>query len=207
MIKNIKFMDLAQDPTPTGQGSPNPKPASTTKQENTFADFVNSTPISTSDYDTKSMLSPQERDDVIANLIAATKVESNSLNYNKIKATVCFMLQSGATSKKFEENKIFNQYGIPITSKMLKAALNKVGTSLTPRKLARTLRQDIITVAQANNIPGNLSKKFILETEEHSAEDLIWASDFQSFTEMDNMPENVKKWLQKNYNDRFNKKA
>lgn len=169
-----------------------------------FGDFVSQNPFTIPAYDSKSMLSPEEVSSTITNLAGIVKISDTGENRQKLIATVCVILQSGGTSRKFEENKVFNPYNIPVTSKNVKTALTKVGTNLTPRKLARSLRPEIIQVASINNIPGNLSKKYILENPNYDSNDLIWASDFHSFTNDTAMPDTVRNWLQKNYNSRFN---
>jgi hypothetical protein len=169
-----------------------------------FEEYVTQHTFTIPAYDSKSMLSPEETTSVITNVMTILKVPNTPENVIKTTATVCVMLQSGATSRKFEENKIFESYGIPMTAKNLKTSLAKVSTSHTPRKLARSLRDQILLVATANGIPGNLSKKFMLENPNHDSSDLIWVSDFQSFTNNPNMPDIVRFWLQKNYSSRFN---
>ena len=52
---------------------------------------------------------------------------------------------------------------------------------------------------------GNLSRTIKLELKNLSKEDLVWASDFQTYNP--NCPSRVKNWLVKNYKERFRKKS
>ncbi len=74
---------------------------------------------------------------------------------------------------------------------------------ITARKFARGIRTIIIKVAKHDEIEGNLSKNYKLENPNFDQQDLVWVSDFQTFSEDPAMPEHVKTWLLENYRRRF----
>lgn len=65
------------------------------------------------------------------------------------------------------------------------------------------VRDDVIKVAVKHGIEGNLSKNYKLENPGFEEQDLIWVSDFQTFSDNPAMPEHVKHWLLENYRNRF----
>lgn len=66
--------------------------------------------------------------------------------------------------------------------KNVKIALQSVDSSLTPRKLARAMRDDILVVAKAWGLEGNLSKRYKQSDPTATFNELVWASDFHTFT-------------------------
>jgi hypothetical protein len=92
-------------------------------------------------------------------------------------------------------------YGIDLKVLELRNACKTAG--ITVRKLARGIRDDVIKVAMKHGIEGNLSKNYKLENPNFDPQDLIWVSDFQTFSENPAMPENVRQWLLENYRSRF----
>ena len=56
------------------------------------------------------------------------------------------------------------------------------------------------------NIFSSYSKEdkgYKLENPSCDKQDLVWVSDFQTFSENPSMPENVRTWLLNNYRNRF----
>nr|AWI68237.1 hypothetical protein [Pediastrum angulosum] len=145
--------------------------------------------------------SKQEIETVVMDIIAAKKLSPTQENFNKILASVCHLAQEGATSPKYAENRKVEMYGVSLKVGELRNSCKKVG--VTVRKLARGLQNEIITVAKRHNIEGNLSKSYKMENPNYNRQDLIWASDFQTFNENPAMPESVKIWLLENYRSRF----
>ena len=132
--------------------------------------------------------------------------KTNGDNIDAIKTITCSLLQLGAASPKFDPNRSYTINGITIDNKTLKKAINDTNASLTPRKLARSLRDEIGAVATQLDIPGNLSKNYLLSHPNAQMSELIWASDFQTFSNNPSIPTEVKEWLLDNYNTRFKKK-
>ena len=122
-----------------------------------------------------------------------------------IKIGVCELLQAGAASPKFDKNRKTNISKFTFNTKALQEAVSKTDGQLTMRKVARHLKKEIQYVAETWGLPGNLSKRYLLDNPDASIQEQIWASDFHTFTSDEDIPEKVKNWLIKNYNDRWNK--
>ena len=58
-------------------------------------------------------------------------------------------------------------------------------------------------MAKIHSIEGNLSKGFKLDFPDYDPEHYPWVSDFQTFSDHEDMPEQVKSWLLDNYKSRF----
>ena len=128
-------------------------------------------------------------------------------NKDAVKASICELLQCGSCSPKFDQNcpsTVIND--ITITMKEVKVSLQSIDPSLTPRKLARSLRDDILIVAKAWGIEGNLSKRFKQQFPSATFNELVWASDFHTFTPNNAIPDDVKDWLIQNYTSRWGNK-
>lgn len=68
------------------------------------------------------------------------------------------------------------------------------------------MRNKITRIALNRQIEGNLAKSYKLEKKGTcTVEELAWVSDFNTFSEDPAMPDDVRKWLLKNYYDRFRK--
>lgn len=148
-----------------------------------------------------AVATPQEIDSVISAIMTQKKIPNTQDGYNRVLATVAHLAQIGATSPKFADSRLITDYGIEVRAGDLKDACKKNG--ITVRKFARGIRNDIIKVATAYNISGNLSKNYKLENPACDAQDLVWVSDFQTFSENQAMPEHVRTWLLQNYKNRF----
>ena len=92
-------------------------------------------------------------------------------------------------------------YGVEVKVSDLRDACSKAG--ITVRKYARGIRDQVIKVAQKHQLEGNLAKGYKLENPSCDKQDLVWVSDFQTFSENPSMPENVRTWLLNNYRNRF----
>jgi hypothetical protein len=143
----------------------------------------------------------EEIEKVIENLITTKKLPKTQTNFNRILVTTAHLVQIGATSPKFAATRIVSDYGIDIKVGDLRDACSR--TNITVRKYARGIRNTVIKVAQRHNIEGNLSKGYKLENPNFDKQDLIWVSDFQTFSENPSMPEEVRTWLLENYKNRF----
>lgn len=130
-----------------------------------------------------------------------TKTEQDSLGPG-----VCELLQKGAVSPKFEKSRKSELFKGNLTAGNILDSLKDVDRGLTPRKLARSIRSEILETATVWAIPGNLSKKYSQVYPDASMNELIWASDFHTFSDDPNMPDQVRNWLIENYTSRFDKK-
>lgn len=74
--------------------------------------------------------------------------KSNPDNIYGIKAVTWSLLQLGAASPKLDPNHTFTIGYISFDNKTLKKAINDTDSSLTPRKLAKAIRDDISVVSQ-----------------------------------------------------------
>jgi hypothetical protein len=149
--------------------------------------------------------SPIQVENICKKVLEAQKKDINNENIYAAQFCICALLQMGAASPKFDPNKTFTANSITVDNKTLKKAINDIDSSLTPRKVARALRDDIAEVGRKKNIPGNLSKSYQLQHPNAQISDLIWVSDFQTFNNNNSIPIEVKEWLLENYNNRFEK--
>jgi hypothetical protein len=141
---------------------------------------------------------------VVNDLLVEHKMSTSVTNQNKAKLTIAALAQMGAASPRFTESKNFGSFGCNFSVSSLRKASKKYSTTI--RALARGLRSEAIKVAEAFHIEGNLSKSYKLEYPTAQFADLIWVSDFQSFSDDPAMPEDVRHWLLKNYANRFGAK-
>lgn len=148
-----------------------------------------------------SVATPAEVDAIIKSILTAKKLPVTQENYNRVLATCAHFVQIGATSPKFATTRVILDYGIELKAGELREACNKNNT--TTRKFARGIRDFVIKVATAFNLEGNLSKNYKLENPTCDKQDLVWVSDFQTFTDNPAMPDHVRTWLLENYRSRF----
>jgi len=151
-----------------------------------------------------SMASPQQVNNIIISLIGKMKISKNANNFNLTFVTVAHACQRGATSPKYPDSAMVTDYGIELKISDLRKSCSENGT--TVRKLARTIRDQIIEVAKKHNLEGNLSKRYKLDNPDYDEQHLIWVSDFNTFSENPAMPQEVRLWLLDNFNQRFTKK-
>lgn len=71
------------------------------------------------------------------------------------------------------------------------------------RRLGRALRDEVLQAVEYFQVEGNLSKSYLVDNPKAQFDELIWGSDFQTFTDNPAIPENVRIWLIPNYNKRF----
>lgn len=109
--------------------------------------------------------------------------------------------EQGAASPRFTESRTFGSFDCHFSVSSLRKSAKKF--SITVRALARALRPEAIKVGEAFHIEGNLAKSYKLEFPSAQFPELIWVSDFQSFSDDPAMPEIVRTWLLKNYSNRF----
>lgn len=148
-----------------------------------------------------AVASPEDIDNTIKSILLAKKIPPTQENYNKVLLSTAHLVQIGATSPKFAATRIISDYGLDIKAGDLRDACNKNGT--TVRKYARGIRNTVIKLASNFGLEGNLSKSYKLENPGCDRQDLIWASDFQTFSDNEAMPESVRLWLLDNYRRRF----
>lgn len=157
--------------------------------------------VKVSNESSSAVATPQEIDSVVTNIMTNKKIPQSQVNYNKTLLTTAHLVQIGATSPKFAESRMVTDYGVDIRAGDLKEACKRNG--ITVRKYARGIRDQVIKVASAYKIAGNLAKSYKLENPACDTQDLIWVSDFQTFSENPAMPDHVRTWLLQNYKNRF----
>lgn len=142
-----------------------------------------------------------EIEQVVNSIIAQKKLPATQDSFNKVLLTTSHLVQIGATSPKYSATRTITDYGVDIKVGDLRDACSKAG--ITVRKYARGIRNFVIKVAQKHQIEGNLAKGYKLENPAADKQDLVWVSDFQTFSDNPSMPENVRTWLLENYRNRF----
>jgi len=142
-----------------------------------------------------------EVDSVISGIIATKKMAQSQENFNKVLTTTAHLVQIGATSPKFASTRMITDYGVDVRTSDLRESCSKNG--ITVRKFARGIRNVVIKVSTKFNIEGNLAKNYKMEFPTCDKQDLIWVSDFQTFSDNPAMPDQVKTWLLQNYKSRF----
>jgi hypothetical protein len=142
-----------------------------------------------------------EIDAVVKTIIQQKNLTQDQATYNRVLATLAHFVQIGATSPKFATTRIISDYGINIKAGDLRDACNR--NNITTRKFARGISDYVIKVAFRFGIEGNLAKRYKLENPTCDKQDLIWVSDFQTFSENTAMPDHVRTWLLENYKNRF----
>lgn len=118
---------------------------------------------------------------------------------------VCELFQKGAVSPKFDKSRRSQLFSGTLTVANLQEAARSIDRNLTLRKIARGLKDVILEVAREWAIPGNLAKKYSQAHPDATISELIWASDFFTFSEHQDMPDTVRDWLINNYSSRFDK--
>lgn len=145
--------------------------------------------------------SPDEINKVLKKIVADKKIKNTRENVTKVWLSVLHAVQIGATSPKYADGRTITDYGVSIKVSDLRSACKSAG--ITVRKFVRGVRDDVIKVAVKHGIEGNLSKNYKLENPGFEQQDLVWVSDFQTFSDNPAMPEHVKHWLLENYRNRF----
>lgn len=138
---------------------------------------------------------------VVGHIVGTKRLPNTQDSFNRVLLTTAHLVQIGATSPKFAGTRMVTDYGVDIKVSDLRDACSKAG--ITVRKYARGIRDQVIKVAQKHQIEGNLAKGYKLENPSCDRQDLVWVSDFQTFSENPSMPENVRTWLLNNYRNRF----
>lgn len=113
-----------------------------------------------------------------------------------------YLLQKGATSPKTPGATKYMVGNISVTVEMIRKACRQ--ERVTVRQFARGIKDKIISIM--NNLgeqapEGNLARSMRLDLTSVTAEEAIWASDFQTYNP--NCPTRVRNWLVKNYRSRF----
>ena len=122
-------------------------------------------------------------------------------NFNKVFTTSAHLVQIGATSPKFASTRMITDYRVEGKTSDLRESCSRA--AITVRKFSRSIKNVVIKVATQLNIEGNLAKNYKMEFPTCDKQDLIWVSDFQTFSDNPAMPDQVKTWLLQNYKNRF----
>jgi copper homeostasis protein CutC len=125
--------------------------------------------------------------------------KAKSTNKAETFASLAELLQKGATSPKMSDNASSKIGGTTIQKGLIVNACKN--NKITPRQLARALGSNIAIIAETYGWQGNQAKNFTLEYPDATESELAWASDFQTFN--NECPERVRRWLVKNFQDRF----
>lgn len=113
------------------------------------------------------------------------------------------VLQLGGSNQKAGNSVSYRVGEYTLTSQQLTNNIKKVVKNGTSRQLARSVANDVATIAIALNLPGDLHSQMALEFPNMSDAEKVWCSNFQ--TQNPNCPDNVRKWLVENYKSRFNR--
>lgn len=192
--------------TPTPEASPaqiaSPQAYS---EENFLAQIEASSELATGFIvSSPSIATRDEIEGVITNIIKDRKLidDAEGITRNKIRLNMGVLLHQGATSPKCDKNKISNYWNFNLSVRTLDSAISKI-PGLTARKVARGMRREITAIAQRTGLPGNLSKRYRINFPLADAKELVWVSDYNTFSDDPSMPENVRKWLAENLKARF----
>lgn len=112
------------------------------------------------------------------------------------------VMQLGGSNQKASNAVSYHLGAYNLSSQQLNNFIKKVIKNGTNRQLARTLADEIAQIAIALDIPGDLHNQMLLEFPNLSETEKAWCSNFQ--TQNSNCPENIRKWLVKNFRSRFN---
>ena len=113
------------------------------------------------------------------------------------------VLQLGGSNQKAGNSISYTVGEYTLTSQQLTNNIKKVVKNGTNRQLARSVANDVATIAITLNIPGDLHSQMALEFPNMSDAEKVWCSNFQ--TQNPNCPDNVREWLVENYKSRFNR--
>jgi hypothetical protein len=177
----------------------------TTTGPMSIEDLVNEyrSPGTTASRQSDGYASEAQINGVILYVLENNHIPATEQNKVKVKGSILALAQEGATSPKFAQNRVQDVFGLPVKVKDIKDGTAKHGTTI--RKIARSLRNDAYLVAEALQIPGNLSKSYLIDHPEADLTDLYWVSDFQTFNNDPAIPEQVRIWLLTNFKKRFKK--
>jgi hypothetical protein len=143
-----------------------------------------------------------EIEKVLDIILQEKKLPNSQKNRNGALINTIALLHSGATSPQFDLSRSFNIWGLELTNRTLQTSIKKV-PGLTARKLARGLRTELMDYAARTCKPGNLSKRYKIAYPLAPISELIWVSDYNTFSDMQGMPERVKVCLSQNLSERF----
>ena len=119
---------------------------------------------------------------------------------------LAILLQKGGTSRGISAKEHARFGSATVDVRTVRDACKS--TKITPRQLARSMRNFIINVVsdfdETTKMEGNLAKRFQRTHHDATYDELLWASDFQ--THNTEAPERVRKWLIKDYEERFERK-
>ena len=146
--------------------------------------------------------SEKEINDIAEEILRSQKVPITNTNRRKVRLAIGLLAQEGATSPRFTQTRTSSEFGITLSVKQLTELTKNRKTTI--RRLARGLRTEAILAAKLFEVEGNLSKQYKLDNPTAQLQELIWVSDFQTFSNDSSMPANVRNWLLNNYNQRFN---
>lgn len=113
------------------------------------------------------------------------------------------ILQLGGSNQKAGNSISFRIGEYTLTSQQLSNNIKKIIKNGTNRQLARSIANEVATIAMTLNIPGDLHSQMALEFPNLTESEKVWCSNFQ--TQNPDCPDNVRQWLVENYKSRFNR--
>jgi hypothetical protein len=140
----------------------------------------------------------EETVDAIMKLIVAEKKVNNETAW----ILVTGVIQRGGSNQKAANAVTFNFGDNSLSAKELLDFIRKVQSNATARQFARSIANDIIEIAIALKIPGDLHAQMRFERPTLSDTEAAWCSNFQ--TSNPNCPDSVRNWLVSNHRYRFN---
>lgn len=116
---------------------------------------------------------------------------------------VAGLMQKGGSNQKAGNSIHFSFQGKSLSSQEFNKILNNVHKGATNRQFARSIGTDIVNVALAFELPGDLHSQMKLDEPNLTLQESVWCSNFQ--TQNPDCPDSVRHWLVDNYKDRFNR--
>jgi hypothetical protein len=150
---------------------------------------------------TAGYVSDTVMENVVKNILINKKLPDTDENKVNVKLTIALLAQEGATSPRFTETRQLGVFGVTISVREIREECRRNNTTF--RRLARSLANFAIKAAIAFDMDGNLAKSFQLAVPDATKEELIYASDFQTFSGDPALPPRTKTWLMTNFKNRF----
>lgn len=170
----------------------------------TVSDTASTTPSST------GQASQSELDEIFQKFrqYKTPHLPDNPTTKSQFIASIVYLAQCGTTSPNFNENRSCPHFGFAwLTAGIARNIMRSVNRSLTFRKVARSYRKEAIAVAKRFELEGNLAKAYKLDNPTATMEQLIYVSDFNTFSDDPTIPSEVRNWLLQNFKKRFKKDA
>lgn len=146
---------------------------------------------------TTNLLSDEIVDEIMEKITVGKKID-NDIAW----ILVTGVLQRGGTNQSAVNVVTFNFNDNSLSAKELLKYIKEVQANATVRQFARSVANDIVDIAMALNIPGDLHSQMRFEHPNLSDSEAVWCSNFQ--TQNPSCPDTVRDWLVHNHRHRFN---